>query len=86
MGIRERQSQTGLHGFNPRKWKDGVAINEEEKIIEACLGYVCWEEGEKSGAQVEYVEFEMALRLSGGNVDQAVGNTVWGLGRFEVKI
>lgn len=53
MGIRERQSQTGLHDFNPSKRKDGVAINKEEKVIEACLAYVCWEEGEKSGAQVE---------------------------------
>lgn len=34
----------------------------------------------------EHVEFEMALRLSGGDVEQVVGNTVWGLGRFEVEI
>lgn len=58
------------------------SIVEEKVIGEVCLEYVRQGEEEKSGVQVEYVEFEIFLRLSNGNVEQAVGNAGLGYGRI----
>lgn len=44
------------------------SIEEEEVIGEVCLEYVRQGKEEKSGVQVEYIEFEIFFRLSGGNV------------------
>lgn len=60
---------------------------EEEKVTgEVCLEYVRWGEEEKSGVQVEYVEFEIFLRLSSGNAEQALETQVWDLGGSELEI
>lgn len=44
-----------------------------------------WGQGKSQEFKLN-VKFEMALRLSSGNAEQAVGHTVWGLGRSELEI